>query len=123
MINPEEFFDIHNRIIGDYQNGFPSTPERLFTAHDAKPDESSQFWNFLIFKGGNLVKTILDTGKSVSNSDLVKEVMAHDIVKHAAAGAAVGAGITMMIPFSLVGLPTGAAVGASVATWKYFTRK
>lgn len=45
-------------------------------------------------------------------ADLAKATMKHELVKDAAAGAAVGACIVAPIP--LVGLPAGAVVGATI---------
>lgn len=122
MIQPEQFKDIQNRILASYGNDFPKAPESLFLSRKTDENINTSSIHIFIQKGGEMVRKVVDIGKTAANSELVGEVMKSNLLTQAAAGAAVGAGIAIMIPYSIVGLGTGAAVGASLAGWKYITK-
>ena len=136
MIQTDRFKEIQDKILSLNEKDLPSAPESLFPSIKANNQDSS--FSIFLEKGGQMVKQVVAIGKGVVNSDAgrqvvdtvrtvaksdsVAEVMKADLVKQALAGAAVGASLTMAIPFSIVGLGTGAAVGATLASWKYFTK-
>ena len=138
MIQPSQFKEIQEKIIQGCENGAPSTPESLFLTNKTDNQGSSFSFDIIIEKGGELLKQAVAVGKDVVNSDggkqvvvickdvanseAVADVMKADLVKQALAGAAFGGFIVMALPFSFVGLGTGAAVGASLAGWRYFTK-
>ena len=128
MIQSEQFKDIHETILKRTDAGFPRAPESLLPAGKKTVWDgfSSMFsdvsFPILVEQGGVLMRKIVEIGKDVSSSELVGEVMKADLVKQAAAGAVVGVGIAMAIPFSVVGLGTAAAVGATAMSFRYFTK-
>lgn len=136
MIQTDRFKEIQDKILSLNEMDLPSAPESLLPSNESNDHDGS--FSFFLEKGGQMVKQVVAMGKDVVNSDagrqvaatvrnvaksdMVTDVMKADLVKQALAGAAVGATISIVIPFSFVGLGAGAAVGASLASWKYFTK-
>lgn len=138
MIQQSLFDDIQKKIIKRNEDSVPSTPESLFLTHKTDNQGRSLSFDIIIEKGGKWVRQAAAFGndvvnsdaskqvggmlKDVANSETVADVMKADLVKQALAGAAFGGFVVMALPFSFVGLGTGAAVGASLAGWRYFTK-
>jgi hypothetical protein len=125
MIRPEQFKDIQETILKRNELSFPSAPESLFGTGkksflDGFPSAFDDLsFPILVEQGGVLIRKIVEIGKDVTGSDLLRDVMKADLVKQAATGAVVGAGIAIAIPYSIVGLGAGAAVGAAAMSVKY----
>ena len=122
MIQPDQFKDVQALIIKSTENDSPSTPANLFLGEVSPGTTGPIFLHVLSNKGGEWIRKATEIGTDVARSDLVRQVAAADVVTQAAAGAVVGVGIAIAIPYSIVGLGTGAAIGATLASWRYFTK-
>lgn len=129
MIRPEQFKDIQETILKRNEIGFPSAPKSLFGTGkksflDGFPSTLGDLsFPILVEQGGVLIRKIVEIGKDITGSDLLRDVMKADLVKQAVTGAVVGAGIAIAIPYSIVGLGAGAAVGATAMSVKYLMGK
>ena len=122
MIEPELFKETKENILKINGNDFPSAPESLFSLKNTNDHANSLSFYDISDTGEYLLRKIVEIGKDVATSDLAHQVISADLTKHAVTGAVVGVGVAIAIPYSIVGLGAGAAIGASMASWRYLSK-